>query len=153
MSDIDGGLRKIFRTHMPDIMWTSIESGSTGSGISDSNFLMKGGTEGWIEYKVTDGWAVTLKPEQIGWIERRVRYGGRVLIAVRRRTKGGPRSPAADELWVMPGGLARQARLGGLRDPAVARVARCLGIGGPARWDWAAARFAIGGPMGLWRAS
>ncbi len=141
---IDGGLRPLFRANMPQFMWTSIETGGTGKGISDSNYLAAGGVEGWIEYKITDGWAVTLEPEQIGFIERRVRLGGRTWIAVRRQTDGGPRSPSADELWLIPGVLARPARLGGLRCPEV--QAACLRPvlgggatydGGPARWDWA----------------
>lgn len=135
MSD-DGNLRPLFRAHIPHFFWTSIESGLTAAGISDSNYVARGGIEGWIEYKQTTGHAVTLKPEQIAWIERRVRCGVRAWIGVRRWHAGGPRRGAAcDELWLVPGRLARAARLGGLRDPEVAAAAHKW-AGGPARWDW-----------------
>ena len=144
MAHIDGGLRKLFRANIPDVFWTSIESGQTGGGISDSNFLCEG-VEGWVEYKQTDGWAVTLKPEQVGWILRRVRCGGRALIAVRRWTDGGPRSPACDELWLVPGRLAAEAKTGGLRHPVVTGEA-LRWRGGPSRWDWETVRAAVLGP-------
>ncbi len=137
MSKIDGGLRSEFRKHLPQFDWVSIESNTGVRGIPDSNYC-RNGIEGWIEYKTTSGWAVTLAPEQIGWIARRVRCGGRVWIAVRRRHAGGPRlGPPVDELWLLPGELAVQARTGGLRPlsghPRVASYA-----GGPSRWNWAA---------------
>ena len=145
---IDGGLRPLFRQYLPEMMWTSIETGGTGRGISDSNFLSKTGEEGWIEFKQTHHHGVTLLPEQIAWIERRVRYGGRTFIAVRRHAKAGPRrGDAVDELWLLPGALARPARLGGLRDPAVAVAALCW-PGGPARWDWPAVAAALVAPAG-----
>jgi hypothetical protein len=141
--NIDGGLRKIFRDHIPTFMWTSIETGGTGLGVADSHYLARpkapgaktSGTDGFIEYKQTSGWAVTLRTEQSAWLSQRVRYGGRAWIGVRRLTKGGPRSPAADELWLIPGRLSAEARAGGLQCPEV-RAASCSWSGGPARWDW-----------------
>jgi hypothetical protein len=133
---IDDGLRLIFRRSLTDFHWTSIETGGTGLGIADSNYLFAGGTEGWVEYKRTDGWAVTLDEFQAAWIFRRARLGGRAMIAVRRRHDGGPRrGPAVDELYLVPGALALVARAHGLRDPVV-RAATAVHHGGPAGWDW-----------------
>lgn len=138
MSDIDGGLRKLFRDHLPQLHWTSIETGGTGQGVADSNYLAPGGREGWVEYKQTEGWTVTLRPEQVSWLDRRHRLGGRAWIAVRRRAKAGPRrGPPVDELHVFHAGLAREAKSGGLRHPEVAAAALVL-RGGPSRWDWVA---------------
>lgn len=147
---IDDGLRSLFRENLPDFDWQSVETGGTGRGIPDSNFCAKpllphhSGYEGWIEYKSTDGYAVALRPEQTGWITRRVRFGGRVWIAVRRRHGGGPRlGDPVDELHLIPGGLAVAARVGGLRAPPVLRAARCW-HGGPGRgWDWRAVAAAL----------
>lgn len=134
----DDGLRPLFRKHLPQIHWQSIETGGVGAGVPDSNGCWKG-VEFWVEYKWTAGYAVTLAPEQIGWLMARTRAGGRVYIAVRRRHDGGPRrGPPADELWVMPGAMAVEVREKGLRglrgDPRVAGP----WFGGPARWDWPA---------------
>lgn len=134
----DGGLRKEFRKHLPAFHWQSVETGGTGQGVPDSNFCAPGGIEGWVEYKQTDGYAVTLLPEQVGWLSRRARMGGRVWIAVRRWHNGGPkRGPAVDELYLFPGGLAVAAKLGGLRAPTVAQRASAW-AGGPGGWDWLA---------------
>lgn len=137
---IDDGLRAIFRDHLLGFDWTSIESGSTGGGIPDSNYCREG-KEGWIEYKRTAGWAVTLEPEQVGWISRRVRNGGRVHVAVRRRHEGGPRlGPPVDELWMFHGSGAKEAKLYGLRGEWCTHHARRW-IGGPTSgWDWQAVR-------------
>ena len=136
MSKIDGGLRALFREHLPQFDWQSIESGLTGGGIPDSNFC-RDGVEGWIEFKQTPGHAVTLKPEQVGWIARRVRRGGRVWIAVRQKAPSGPRTEARDALWLIPGRHAPQAKMGGLR-----AVETLPGVAdwhhGPACWDWQA---------------
>lgn len=134
----DHGLRAIFKSNLETLRFhmQSIETGGTGQGICDTNFC-RDGIEGWIEYKWTSGHSVPLRPEQIGWIERRVRCGGRVLIAVWRQTAGGPRiGPAASELYLLPGHVARLARTGGLRHPEV--VAERLGLwqGGQSRWNW-----------------
>jgi hypothetical protein len=137
----DAGLRSIFRSSLPDIDWFSIETGGTGRGIPDSNGCV-GGVEFWIEYKQTDGWAVTLRPEQVGCISRRVRHGGRVWVAVRQHCEAGPRRTARDVLWLVPGGLAAQAKAQGLK-----ALEGSSGVltwhNGPARWDWAAIRSAL----------
>lgn len=141
----DDGLRSIFKSHLETMGFhmQSVETGGTGQGIPDTNFCVSG-IEGWVEYKATDGWAVTLRPEQIGWIERRLRHGGRVLIAVRRRHAGGPRlGQPVDELHLLPGHVARLARIGGLRAPEVLEAALGRWCGGPSRWDWSSVAEAL----------
>lgn len=131
---IDGGLRQLFRQHLPMFDWCSLESSSTGGGIPDSNFCHEG-IEGFVEFKQTQGWAVTLAPVQVGWVARRVRHGGRVWVAVRQRADAGPRRAAVDALWLIPGRLAREAKELGLRGPAGACAA--VQRGGPSKgWDW-----------------
>jgi hypothetical protein len=140
MTKIDGGLRQEFRTRLPKFDWLSIETGMTEGGVPDSNFCLDG-KDGWIEYKKTDGWAITLEPEQVGWLLRRTRHGGRAFVAVRRRCPAGVRRVAADELYLLWGGLARELRDGGLRaalDPRNPASRGLLGYwsGGPSRWSW-----------------
>jgi len=130
---IDGGLRKLFRKHLPRFDWTTIESGLTGQGIPDSNFCFDG-VEGWIEFKKTTAWAVEMRKEQVAWLERRNRARGRTFIAVRRYRRKGPRTVACDELWLFPGTAARALFKNGLMD----NQNPPLGVlnGGPAKWDW-----------------
>lgn len=140
---IDGGLRQLFRDHLPGVHWQSVETGGTGRGIPDSNGCCDG-VEFWVEFKQTDGWSVTLRPEQIGWIERRTRHGGRVWIAVRRRHAGGVRrGTSVDELYLLPGRLARAARLNGLRSDALGPHLLGPMTGGPSRWNWDAVAEAL----------
>lgn len=131
---MDGGLRQLFRKNLGGFDFVSIESGSTGGGIPDSNFCYKG-VEGWVEYKQTGGHVVTLNPEQIGWIARRVRNGGRVFIAVRQQAPAGPRREPRDALWLFPGAHAKHAKTDGLRGldglPGVHQWHH-----GPTAWDW-----------------
>jgi hypothetical protein len=131
---MDGGLRQIFRERLLDFDWVSIESGATGGGIPDSNYCSHG-QEGWIEYKLTTGWTVPLRPQQVGWITRRVRNGGRVHIAVRQKQAGGPRSSPVDALWLLPGHGATLYKEHGLR--AFVDGGQTF-YGGPAGWDWRA---------------
>jgi len=132
MGKIDGGLRSLFRQNLPHFDWTSIETGGTGRGVPDSNYCYHG-TEGWIEYKQTIGHAVTLMPEQIGWIARRCRAGGRVFIAVRQRAAAGPRREQRDILWLIPGCDAVIAKTGGLKNEAPTWQQY---HNGPTNWDW-----------------
>lgn len=89
---IDGGLRKLFHDKIKG-HWQAIETGGVGKGVPDSNFCIDG-VEGWIEFKKTDHWKPVIRPEQMAWIHRRVRAGGNVWIAVRRKK---------DELWLVQG--------------------------------------------------
>jgi hypothetical protein len=132
---MDGGLRKLFRKYVQPCDWQSIETAMTGGGVPDSNYCM-GGVEGWIEFKLAHHWQVPLRPEQIGWILRRSRFGGRVFIAVRRQSADGPRrGPAVDELWLLAGRYAKEARMDGMKHiPPEAILGRWMG--GPGGWAW-----------------
>jgi hypothetical protein len=116
----------------------AIESWSTGQGVPDMNLCLEG-SEVWIENKQTSAWALAhpLTPEQVGWIERRARAGGRVFIAVRRQCAAGiRRGPAVDELYIFRPDCARAlAATNSIKD-----IPPSLGPfgGGPSRWDWVA---------------
>ena len=144
---VDDGLRPLIHQHLPHVHWQTIETGAVAAGVPDTNGCIRG-IEFWVECKSTDAWAVVMRPAQTGWIARRVRYGGRVHVAVRRRHEGGPRlGQPVDELWLVPGLLVRQLVVGGLRSldgrPGVTRWA-----GGPRRWDWPAVLAAMVRPAG-----
>lgn len=132
----DGDLRTLFRQYIADFHWQSVETGMTGGGVPDSNYCFLG-VEGWVEFKQTAHWAVNMRPAQVGWVERRVRCGGRVFIAVRRRPKSvrsGPR-PTGDELWVVPGRMVRI-----LADSGLSGLIAPVWRGGPSQWHWPAVR-------------
>ena len=139
MSD-DGGLRRLFQTNVTPGHLQPVETGLISTGVPDMNFCVDG-AEGWVEMKQTDGWAVTLEPEQISWLCRRARNGGRVFVAVRRWHDGGPRKGRpVDELWLLRGEYAPDLRSMGLRwvgthEPLTGPL---LGrwTGGPAHWNW-----------------
>ena len=134
---IDGGLRKIFRQKLTiGFHWQSIESPLTSGGIPDSNYCGKG-IEGWVEFKKVKGWHVVMRPEQIGWAERRTRAGGRVYVAARK----GP------TLWLCnAGSAARLLATCGLPSLPPAAVAGCW-HGGPAGWDWLQISAILIGPI------
>src|SRR4051812_22700174 len=69
-AEADGGLRRIFREHLPSYHWTPVETAMTGAGVPDCNCCYAG-VEFWIEYKFSHAWSVVLRPEQIGWLLRR----------------------------------------------------------------------------------
>lgn len=98
----------MFREHIPEAAWTSVETGGTAKGVADSNYLFSVGIEGWIEYKATRGagMAVTFKPGQAAWLQRRARMGGRSWVAVRRAAPATGLFAAMDELWLVPGAWA-----------------------------------------------
>lgn len=139
---IDGGLWQVLRDYWPHVDKQRIETGGTGLGIPDVNACLRG-VEAWIELKGTDAWAVTIRPEQVAWIERRARAGGRVFLFTRRRCAKGPRRPAADELWIhRPDAVRAVAKLG-LREapPPVLRL-----DGGPSQWVWPMVEELVFGP-------
>jgi hypothetical protein len=132
----DGGLRGLFRKHLPEFHWQSIETGGTGRGIPDTNGCIRG-TELWIEFKAAKGWRVDISPEQVAWAERRFRAGGRVFLAVRRDALGGPRRGlAVDTLYIYSAHDFRTL----LQAPLAAAKPLYQGENGPARWDWAQIR-------------
>lgn len=134
----DAGLRQIFRTHLVPrrFFLQAIESGSTAGGIPDLYYAHStihfSRACGWVECKTTDGWAVSFRPAQIGWLEAHARYGGRGWVAVRKLAKAGPRREAADELWLYRATEARE-----LADHGLDRAgAHCIGRNGAANWPW-----------------
>lgn len=130
----DGQLRQIFAKRFPRAMWTPVESFSTGRGIPDVEYCFPGGASGWVENKLTKGWTVGMRPEQVAWLERRARLGGRSFVAVRQVLPAGPRrGEATDDLWLYPGQDARCLLLDGLEKPPLGRWQ-----GGPGGWDWQA---------------
>lgn len=129
----DGNLRPLFREYLPMFHWQSVETAITGGGVPDSNYCLAG-YEGWIEFKQTKAWSVHIKPAQVGWIERRIRVGGNVLVAVRQMCEGNKRSPRCDDLWIFNGRYVRDLKVGGLT--ATAQNALLHTCGGPTLWDW-----------------
>ena len=125
----DGNLRQLFRSHLPEVFWISVETGATGRGIPDSHGLSHGHSC-WIEFKQTKGWKTSLSPEQIAWHLRYARNGGHSWIAIRKRNR------VSDELWLMPGGDAE--RCVSLRE--INADCEIVFRGGPAKWDWDAIR-------------
>jgi Holliday junction resolvase len=120
----DGELRKIFRKHLAPRGFdlASIETGGSEGGVPDMNGC-RGGVEFWCEMKRAEHWRCKIRPAQVGWIERRLRAGGRVFIAVRRDDT---------ELWLYHGAAIR--RLTDTRLDMVPSLGHWSG--GAARWDW-----------------
>lgn len=138
----DGGLTKIFERHLPSFHWQTVETFSTGRGVPDLNYCELG-IEGWIENKKTDSWRVRIDPEQVGWIERRRRHGGRVFVAVRRRTEAGPRKGEATEsLLLFSGDVIRALKDRSLREVPPLLICQ----GSPLRWEWEKIRGILRGP-------
>lgn len=117
---IDGGLRPIFRRHLPLVHWQSVETGLTGRGVPDSNGCYMG-SEFWVEYKKCGANKVRIDPFQVAWHERRHRAGGRTFLAVGRM----------DEIHLYRGSRIREVYERGLRTrPDV------FYRGGPTVWNW-----------------
>ena len=130
----DGNLRQLFQKYLPEFHWQGVETFSTGQGVPDMNGCVYG-IELWVENKLTSGWKVNFEMGQVAWAERRVRAGGRVFLAVRRKAPAGPkRGDAVDELWLFHGSQMRAVAEQGLKD----QQPRRLETGGPARWNWPA---------------
>jgi hypothetical protein len=129
----DARLRQIFQNHLSAFDWQSVETWSTGRGVPDLNFCYEG-VEGWIELKRASGWRINITPEQIGWMERRARHGGRVFVAVRRQS-----GTAVDTLYLFPGAAGRA--LSANRVSLVAPLGAWQG--GPAAWNWGAVKLAL----------
>jgi hypothetical protein len=122
----DHGLLGLFIDHLKeDCQWTRIETAMVAQGVPDGNYCFAGGRDGWLETKWTTGWKVRITPEQVSWILKRARLGGRVSIAVWR---------AVDELWLVDGSQAGELALFGLKGPAGARAV--VWRGGVKAWPW-----------------
>jgi len=115
------------------IAWTTIETGRAQAGVPDTNYLTRDGVEGWVECKATAANMVKFESEQIGWLHRRARYGGRAFVAVRKQHAGGRRlGLSCDELHVVHCKWIMEFAAHGLAHRRVIHV----GSDGPARWDW-----------------
>lgn len=123
---MDGGLREQFRRHLPQVDWQSVETPLTGGGVPDANYCVDG-REGWVEFKLARTNGVVVRPDQVAWALRRIRHGGRVTFAVRRK------NVYLDELWLVPGMCAKLLHEVGLAHPW-----RDHWTGGPSAWDWGA---------------
>ena len=127
----DGSLRQLFQKNLPAVHWAVVETGATEPGVPDLNGCFRR-REFWIECKLTSGWAIHFRPEQIGWITRRTRSGGRVFIAVRRRCEAGPRREAADEIYIFSGAVSISLSERGIGSvPPLAFYRE-----GPKHWNW-----------------
>jgi hypothetical protein len=102
----DGGLPKLFRQNLTTAQWTPVETGATSQGVPDHEYCFPDGDQGWVEFKATAAWAVTIRPEQVGWLLRRHRMGGRCFVAIRRQLS---------ELWIVDGADAGLLKSGGLK--------------------------------------
>lgn len=132
MTASDGGLWPLLRAGLSHWDWQRIETGGTGRGIPDVNGCLMA-NEIWVELKWTDGCKPHIRPEQVGWAERRARHGGKVYLAVRRHCDAGSRREGADELWVYGSDGFRAVSEGGLKS----LTPRLLLTGGSRNWDWA----------------
>jgi hypothetical protein len=125
----DGGLRSLFRKHLPKVFFTTIESRLTQAGIPDLHGIADGGPAFWIENKATKGYAVRVRPLQSAWLRRYAGKGGYCALAVRRRSSRGE-----DELWLVAGSAAHRLATGGLQGLGRGLLGRWAG--GPAGWPW-----------------
>ena len=131
---IDGGLWSEIDRHVVGPHWQRIETGGTGRGIPDLNGCLAG-VEVWMELKTTTAWNVVVRPEQVGWAERRGRSGGRVFLVTRRRSEAGPKKGSAcDELFIHHWRDIRNVVTHGLGYEPLVPLLWC--DGGPAKWDW-----------------
>ena len=124
----DGDLRNIFRKQLPQVHFQPIEIGGTGHGVPDVNFCYKS-IEGFIEFKMAKGGKIGLRPEQIGWIKERIRYGGLVKICVRAYIS------AEDYLIMFKGDLVNHLETQTLQNNF--NYAVNFWKGGPREWNWA----------------
>jgi hypothetical protein len=131
----DDGLRPLFFKHLKhNCQWTPIETGMIIEGIPDSEYCFEHNQQGWLEFKATSGWKPTFRPHQVAWIDKRVRMGGRVWIATRRRLA----LKKIDDLYLTPGYLVKTLNAEGFNDSVLADT-YCF-TGGPRKWPWSIVR-------------
>lgn len=133
----DGGLRPLFRKHLPELFWQAVETGGVGRGVPDSYYAGRrddgAGRSGWVEFKGTSTTRIKFELGQVAWHDRHARSGGNSFIAVRRQHEGGPRlGPPVDELYLYPSSRALELDKLGLLTPAPL----VLLLGGVRHWDW-----------------
>ena len=88
----DGGLRRRMHGALKRVHWQAMELGVMGAGCPDTNGCWQG-SDFWVECKQVsaEGGLVPLLPEQVGWIARRCRAGGRAFILTWLHHEGGAR--------------------------------------------------------------
>lgn len=137
MISADGGLRGVLRKGLlrQGFILTPIETGATSSGVGDIYWTCaKARASGWIECKATDGWAVTFRPHQLGFVQRALACGDRSVVAVRARGQGSG-GGLGDALWLLHGRCAGLVAAEGLRAvPPADLLYRQYGF--ERTWDW-----------------
>lgn len=137
----DGGLRPLFRKHLPGIFFQAVETGGVGRGVPDSYYCGRrddgAGRMGWVEFKGTSTTRIKFELGQVAWHDRHAREGGTSYIAVRRQHEGGPRlGLPVDELYLYPSSRAAELDKIGLLTPAPTLHL----VGGVRCWDWGQVR-------------
>lgn len=136
----DAGLRRLVQDHLSKAdgwLWTAVETGATHAGVPDSFWAHEPSQRcGWVEHKATQGWAVTIRPHQIAWMERHQRAGVRCHMLIRAMGKGSAKQKG-DSLWIIGGAAVRMLAERNLGDLPSAAI---MGYwsGEPHKWDWAA---------------
>jgi hypothetical protein len=137
MTVADKGLRGIVQRNLPKAsgwLWTPIET-MTHAGVPDSFWAHQPtGLSGWVEHKATGGWAVSVRPHQIAWMERHAHAGVRCCFLI-RASGAGSASGKGDALWAVAGAYARVLNEQGLGELPPEAL---LGVwtGQPTRWNW-----------------
>lgn len=82
----DDGCRALFRNMFPEFHWNAIETWALQAGVPDAEYCTPDGVSGWVEFKAfgKNGEKPTLRPAQIGWIDRRLRHKGNVHIFIKK---------------------------------------------------------------------
>lgn len=131
---IDGGLRSLFKAKMPQGDWTIIETGMVSSGVPDANCCWDA-VEFWVECKATYSSLVKMRPAQVGWLERRMRHGGKCFVAVRQRSH---KTIAVDNLWLLSARAARPLATGERLETLAGGLVLGQWHNGPSNWPWPA---------------
>lgn|SRR5262245_3353961 len=138
MNKADMGLRRIVQNYLPKSqgwLWTPIETGATQAGVPDSFWAHEPSrTHGWIEHKATAGWAVTVRPHQVAWMELHAAAGVPCVFLIRAGGTAASKGHG-DSLWAVQGAAARFLSEVGLGDLPGSAI---LGYwpGGPPQWNW-----------------
>jgi Holliday junction resolvase len=101
----EAGLWKLLRANIQADL-QRLESGMTSRGIPDVNGCHDG-KEFWVELKYTTTKKVALRPEQVAWLLRRSKVGGRTFVLVK----------TPKELYLYSGTMARELLDDGLTVP------------------------------------
>lgn len=104
-STLESQFWDLVKSHLPKKAHSQrIETGGTGRGIPDVNICYNE-IEVWIELKIVKGKKVDLSAEQVAWLFRRARAGGRCWIVARDQADG-PRKGKYDRIYAWSGDRA-----------------------------------------------